>query len=325
MVKQMTMSFWTDELAEVRTHKKEFLEQMDRLVPWGEWVKKIQPHYYKGERGNKPYDLELMLRIYVLQNLYNLADMAAMNEIIDSRAFSAFCRVDSSNQIPDGDTIGRFRNILNQHHLQEELFADVRKRLQEKGLLLMKGTIVDSTLVAAPSSTKNQKKERDPDAHQVKKGNQWYFGYKGHIGVDRGTGLVNKIETTAGNVHDTTPVPDLLEGTEEEVFGDSGYLGVDQHEEVPKVNREGTPIEFRINVRRSSLKKLPETEQVKAREAEHAKSSIRSKVEHVFAVVKGMFQYRKTRLRGLSKVDAQLHMLFALANLILADRPSVTA
>ena len=324
MNKQLTMSFWTDELAEVRTHKKEFLEQMDRLVPWGEWVKKIQPHYYKGERGNKPYDLELMLRIYVLQNLYNLADMAAMNEIIDSRAFSAFCQVDSSNQIPDGDTIGRFRNILIRHRLQEELFEDVRKRLQEKGLLLMKGTIVDSTLVAAPSSTKNQKKERDPDAHQVKKGNQWYFGYKGHIGVDRDTGLVNKIETTAANVHDTTPVPELLEGTEEEVFGDSGYLGVDQHEGVPKVNHNGIPIQFRINKRRSSLKKLPEAEQEKAREVEHAKSSIRSKVEHVFAVVKGMFRYRKTRLRGLPKVDAQLHMLFALANLILADRPSVT-
>ena len=325
MDKQITMSFWTDELAEVRTHKKEFLEQMDRLVPWGEWVKKIQPHYYKGERGNKPYDLELMLRIYVLQNLYNLADMAAMNEIIDSRAFSAFCRVDSSNQIPDGDTIGRFRNILIRHHLQEELFEDIRKRLQEKGLLLMKGTIVDSTLVAAPSSTKNQKKERDPDAHQVKKGNQWYFGYKGHIGVDRDTGLVNKVETTAANVHDTAPVPDLLEGTEDEVYGDSGYLGIDQHEEVPKVNRDGKPIQFRINLRRSSLKKLPEAQQKKAREVEHAKSSIRSKVEHVFAVVKGMFRYRKTRLRGLPKVDAQLHMVFALANLILADRPSVTA
>lgn len=325
MDKQLTMSFLTDKLAEVRTHKKEFLGQMDRLVPWGEWVKKIQPHYYKGERGNKPYDLELMLRIYVLQNLYNLADMAVMNEIIDSRAFSAFCGVDSSNQIPDGDTIGRFRNILKEHHLQEELFADVRGRLQEKGLLLMKGTIVDSTLVAAPSSTKNQKKERDPDAHQVKKGNQWYFGFKGHIGVDRDTGLVNKIVTTAANVHDTAPVPNLLEGTEEEVYGDSGYLGIDQHEEVPKVNRAGKGIAFRINVRRSSLKKLPEAEQEKAREAEHAKSSVRSKVEHVFAVVKGMFRYRKTRLRGLDNVDAQLHMLFALANLVLADRPSVTA
>ena len=321
----MTMSFWTDELAEVRTHKKEFLEQMDRLVPWGEWVKKIQPHYYKGERGNKPYDLELMLRIYVLQNLYNLADMAAMNEIIDSRAFSAFCGVDSSNQIPDGDTIGRFRNILIKHQLQQELFEDVRKRLQEKGLLLMKGTIVDSTLVAAPASTKNKKKERDPDAHQVKKGNQWYFGYKGHIGVDKDTGLVNKLVTTAANVHDSTPVPELMEGTEEELYGDSGYLGVDKREEVPAVNRSGKKIKFRINVRRSSLKKLPEAEQEKAREAEHAKSSVRSKVEHVFAVVKGKFRYRKTRLRGLSKVDAQLHMLFALSNLVLANRPSVTA
>ena len=325
MDKQLTMSFYHDELSDTMTNKKEFLGQMDRLVPWGAWVKKIQPHYYKGERGNKPYDLELMLRIYVLQNLYNLADMAAMNEIIDSRAFSAFCRVDSSNQIPDGDTIGRFRNILTQHHLQGELFEDIRKQLQEKGLLLMKGTIVDSTLVVAPSSTKNQKKERDPDAHQTKKGNQWYFGYKGHIGVDKDTGLVNKIVTTAANVHDATPVPDLLEGTEEEVYGDSGYLAIDKREDVPKVNHGGKKISFRINVRRSSLKKLPEKEQEKAREVEHAKSSIRCKVEHVFAVVKGMFRYRKTRLRGLPKVDAQLHMLFALANLILANRPSVTA
>ncbi len=325
MDKQLTMTFWQDELSEVKTHKKAFLEQMDRLVPWGEWVKKIEPHYYKGERGNKPYDLERMLRIYVLQNLYNLADMAAMNEIIDSRAFSSFCRVDSSNQIPNGDTIGRFRNILIKHHLQQEFFEDIRKRLQEKGLLLMKGTIVDSTLVAAPTSTKNKKKERDPDAHQTKKGNQWYFGYKGHIGVDRDTGLVNKVVTTAANVHDSTPVPKLMEGTEEELYGDSGYLAIDKREDVPTTNREGKKIEFQINVRRSTLKKLPEAEREKARETEHAKSSVRSKVEHVFAVIKGMLRYRKTRLRGLQKVDAQLHMLFAMANLILADRPSVTA
>ena len=321
----MTMSFWQDELSEVKTHKKEFLEQIDQLVPWGEWVKKIQPHYFKGERGNKPYDLELMLRIYVLQNLYDLADMAAMNEIIDSRAFSAFCQVDSSNQIPNGDTIGRFRNILIEHSLQQELFEDVRRRLQEKGLLLMKGTIVDSTLVAAPTSTKNKKKERDPDAHQTKKGNQWYFGYKAHIGVDKDTGLVNKMVTTAANVHDSTPVPKLMEGTEEELYGDSGYLGIDKREDVLTTNQEGKKIEFQINVRRSILKKLPEAEREKAREREHAKSSVRSKVEHVFAVVKRMFRYQKTRLRRLQKVDAQLHMLFALANLILANRPSVTA
>ena len=167
--------------------------------------------------------------------------------------------------------------------------------------------------VAAPSSTKNKKKERDPDAHQTKKGNQWYFGYKGHIGVDRDTGLVNKIRTTAANVHDSTPVPDLIEGTEEEIYGDSGYLGIDQHDNVPKVNREGKKIAFEINVRRSSLKKLPEAEQEKAQEAEHAKSSVRSKVEHVFAVVKGILRYRKTRLRGLLAQGNQfIHGVFQL-------------
>ena len=146
--------------------------------------------FYKGERGNKPYDLELMLRIYVLQMVYNVVDMAVAAEVIDSRAFSEFCGVTSSNQVPNGDTIGRFRNILIQNRLQEKLFADIVSRLKARGLMLMKGTIVDSTLIAAPSSTKNEKKERDPDAHQVKKGNQWYFSYKGHIAVDRDTGLV---------------------------------------------------------------------------------------------------------------------------------------
>ena len=202
----MSMSFFTDELAEVKTHKKEFLRQMNQLIPWSEWVAMIKPCYYKGERGNKPYELELMLRIYVLQMVYNVADMAVAAEVIDSRAFSEFCGVTSSNQVPNGDTIGRFRNILIQNRLQEKLFADVVSRLKAKGLMLMKGTIVDSTLIAAPSSTKNEKKERDPDAHQVKKGNQWYFGYKGHIAVDRDTGLVKKIETTAANVHDVTQV-----------------------------------------------------------------------------------------------------------------------
>ena len=186
----MSMSFFTDELAEVKTLKKDFLGQMNQLIPWSEWVAMIRPCYYKGERGNKPYGLELMLRIYVLQMVYNVADMAVAAEVIDSRAFSEFCGVTSSNQVPNGDTIGRFRNILIQNRLQEKLFADIVSRLKARGLMLMKGTIVDSTLIAAPSSTRNEKKARDPDAHQVKKGNQWYFSYKGHIAVDRDTGLV---------------------------------------------------------------------------------------------------------------------------------------
>ena len=308
MDKQMSMSFFTDELAEVKTHKKDFLGQMNQLIPWSEWVVMIRPCYYKGERGNKPYDLELMLRIYVLQMVYNVADMAVAAEVIDSRAFSEFCGVTSSNQVPNGDTIGRFRNILIQNRLQEKLFADIVSRLKARGLMLMKGTIVDSTLIAAPSSTKNEKKERDPDAHQVKKGNQWYFGYKGHIAVDRDTGLVRKIETTAANVHDVTQVAGLMDGTEEAIL----------------TNDQGKEIQYIICARPSSLKKrYAGAEYEKAVAAEHAKASIRCKVEHVFAVVKGMFRFRKTRLRGLTKVNAQLHMLFALANLILAARPSL--
>ena len=156
------MSAFSDELANVRTHKKEFLAQIERIVPWGEWKALIKPHYYKGERGNKPYDLERMLRIYLIQNLYDLSDMATVAEVIDSRAFSEFCGVDSSNQVPDGDTLGRFRNLLVKNGMQEKLFAQVVSLLTERGLILKKGTIVDSTIISAPSSTKNKEKQRDP-------------------------------------------------------------------------------------------------------------------------------------------------------------------
>ena len=173
MNKQISQSTLNDELSQVRTKKKEFLEQIERIVPWGEWLSLIKPCYYKGERGNKPYDLELMLRIYLIQNLYDLADEATVNEVIDSRAFSDFCEVESSNQIPDGDTIGRFRNLLIQNHIHEQFFAVVLKTLTDRGLILKKGTIVDSTIISAPSSTKNKEKKRDPDAHSVKKVVLW--------------------------------------------------------------------------------------------------------------------------------------------------------
>jgi len=194
------MSALSDELAQVKTNKKEFLNKIDRIVPWTEWVAIIKPHYYKGERGNKPYDLELMLRLHVLQNLYNLADEATACEVIDSRAFSEFCGVNSSNQVPDGDTIGRFRNILVNNALEQELFSQVAALLQQKGLLLKKGTIVDSTFIEAPSSTKNKENQRDPDAHQAKKGNNWHFGYKAHIGVDKDSGIVHTVNVTPANV-----------------------------------------------------------------------------------------------------------------------------
>lgn len=193
----------------------EFLGEIDRITPWEEWMNPIKPYYYKGERGNKPYDLERMLRIYLVQNLYNLSDMAAVAEVIDSRAFSDFCGVESSNQVPDGDTLGRFRNILMRNGIQQELFAQVVKLLMQRGLILKRGTIVDSTFIEAPSSTKNEKKERDPEAHSAKKGNVWYFGYKAHIGVDKESGLVHTVKVTAANEHDVTVTSELLTGDEE--------------------------------------------------------------------------------------------------------------
>ena len=325
MNKQMTLSALTDELGQARTRKKEFLEQMNRIIPWEEWIGIIKPHYYKGERGNKPYELETMLRINVLQELYDLADMAAMNEVIDSRAFSEFCGVDSSNQVPDGDTIGRFRALLVKHGLQKKLFTQVVELFETKGLILKKGSIVDSSIIAAASSTKNREKKRDPEAHQTKKGNTWHFGYKAHIGVDKTSGLVHHVQATAANVHDVTVVPNLLYGEEESVHGDSGYLGAEKREDAITRNRQGKKIRYKINRRPSQSKNNAARSKGQIRRREREKSSVRAKVEHVFGVVKGLFGYHKTRYKGRRKQEAKLHMIFALANLVLADRRCLSA
>ncbi len=325
MNKQISLSALRDELSQVGTKKKEFLAQMERIIPWTEWLALIKPCYYKGERGNEPYSLELMLRLYLVQNLYNLSDEATVSETIDSRAFSEFCGVDSSNQVPDGDTLGRFRNLLIKNGMQEKLFAQVVGLLQQKGLLLRKGTIVDSTLIEAPSSTKNREKQRDPDAHQTKKGNQWHFGYKAHIGVDKDSGLVHNVKVTAANVSDVATTPQLLSGEEEVVYGDSGYLGASKREEAIVKNKQGKKIRYKINRRPSQIKNRSLWSQGQLKRREREKSSVRAKVEHVFAVVKGKLRYRKTRYRGLMKQVAAMNMLFTLANLILADRPSMAA
>jgi len=253
--------------------KKEFLAQIERIVLWKEWLKLIQPCYYKGERGNKPYPLEIMLRLYLLQNLYDLSDKATVAEAIDSRAFSDFW-----------------------------------------GLILKKGTIADSTIIAAPSSTKNEEKKRDPEAHQVKKGNTWHFGYKAHIGVDKDSGLVHTVEATASNVHDVTEASRLLTGDEDEVYGDSGYLGAGKREDAVVENKSGQKIQYKINIRPSQIKKLSKEEQAVVKEA-----------EHVFGVVKKQLRFRKTRYRGIEKQKAKFNIMFALANLILADRPCLAA
>ena len=324
MNRQMTLAEMNDEFGAARTNKKEFLEKMDRIIPWATMISIVQPFYYKGERGNKPYPLELMLRIFILQNLYDLADMKVMNEVLDSRAFSAFCCINSPDEVPDGDTIGRFRTLLTEHDLQKIIFDEIVKLLAERGLILKKGTIVDSTFIEAPSSTKNQRKERDPEAHSAKKGNTWHFGYKAHIGVDRESGLVHHVDTTAANDHDVTAVSRLMHGEEDTLHGDSGYIGAQKRPDAITRNKKGKKIKYLICRKPSAIQKLSKSGQYAAKKAEHKKSAVRCKVEHVFAVVTRLFGYRKTRYRGLRKQTAQNYIMFTLANLYLADRKTLS-
>ena len=324
MNRQMTLAEMNDEFGAARTNKKEFLNKMDSVIPWETFVKEIEPYYYKGERGNKPYPLELMLRIYMLQNLYDLADMKVMYEILDSRAFTEFCCINSPDEVPDGDTIGRFRNLLNKYGLQQTIFETVVDLLLQRGLILKKGTIVDSTFIEAPSSTKNKEKKRDPEAHSAKKGNTWHFGYKMHIGVDRDSGLVHHVKTTSANEHDVTATSELMHGEEETLNGDSGYIGADKRPEAIRKNKQGKKIKYIINRKQSSINKPSKSGQYAAKKREHEKSSVRCKVEHVFAVVKRLFGYRKTRYRGLRKQMLKSYIMFALANLYLADRKSLS-
>ena len=224
--------------------------------------------------------------------------MATVAEVIDSRAFSDFCGVESSNQVPDGDTLGRFRNILMRNGIQQELFAQVVELLMQRGLILKRGAIVDSTFIEAPSSTKNEKKE---------------------------SGVVHTVKVTAANEHDVTVTSELFTGDEEEVYGDSGYLGAEKRPEALKKNKAGKSVHYKINRRPSQSKKNSARSQAQIKRREHEKSSVRAKVEHVFAVVKLQLRFRKTRYRGLQKQIAKMNIMFALANLILADRPCLAA
>lgn len=323
MDKQLSLSFFKDELKEINTRKKEFLSRIEAIVPWDEFIAIVEPFYYKGVRGNKPYELELMLRIHLLQNLYDLSDDGTRNEVIDSRAFSDFCNVSSENQIPDGETIRRFRNILIENNIHKRFFEFVVQSLQAKGLILKKGTIVDSTIIPASSSTKNKDKKRDADAHSTKKGNNWYFGYKAHAGADKDTGIVHKIVVTAANVHDITVLPELLSGEEESVYADSGYLGAQKREDAILKNVNGDKIKYQINRRPSQSKNNSNRSRAQIKRREHEKSSVRVKIEHVFAVIKNQLRFKKTRYKGLEKQTAKLNMMFALANLLIAERPSL--
>ncbi|MDI1341920.1 IS5 family transposase [Polaromonas sp.] len=292
-----------------KTRREVFLEEMDVVVPWRVLLKIIEPHYPVAGRGRRPYALESMLRVHLMQNWFALSDPAMEEALYEIASLRSFARLNLNEPIPDETTILNFRHLLEANDLADDILKAVNALLARKGLLLKRGSIVDATIIAAPSSTKNAEGERDPEMHQTKKGNQWFFGMKAHIGVDADSGLVHTVTTTAANEADVEQVTDLLHGKEEQVWADSGYRGAPA-----RVDREN--LQWHIAARPSDIAKLPEGRaKTKVRKAEHRKASMRAKVEHPFRVVKRQFGLVKVRFRGLAKNTAHVVTLFALSNL----------
>jgi IS5 family transposase len=301
------------------TRREKFLTRMDELIPWTQLLAVIEPHYPKGQRGRPPIGLERMLRVYFLQQWYGLADEALEDALYDSCALRDFAGIDlTTESVPDATTLLKFRRLLETHDLCKGLFAAINADLTARGLLLREGTLVDATLIAAAPSTKNKERKRDPEMHQTKKGNQWYFGMKAHIGADRDSKLVHTVVVTAANVADIAKTAELLHGEEKQVHADAGYTGVEKRPEIKALERE---IEWKIAARRSKIKAMAEGAEKEARLAvEKAKASVRAFVEHPFHIVKNLFRYRKARYRGLAKNGHQLYALFGLANVVIAGR-----
>lgn len=313
-MKQADLGF---DLSTKRTRKREFLEQMDRVVPWAKLIALIEPHYTKKSGvGRPPFALGSMLRIHFLQQWFALSDPAMEEALFDVPLFREFAQLPSGvARLPDESTILRFRHLLESHGLAAQILAAVNDTLSRKGLLLKAGSVVDATLIAAPSSTKNSTGTRDPEMHQTKKGKNWYFGMKAHIGADRDSGFVHTVIGTAANVADVKVGNDLLHGKERDVFADAGYQGADKRPEA-----EGRNVHWHVAMKPSLRKKWKRTPRIgwMIELAEKTKASVRAKVEHPFRVIKRQFGYTKVRYRGLKKNTAQLMTLFALSNLWMA-------
>ena len=295
-----------------RTRKREFLAQMERVVPWAALVELVAPFAPEGRRGRPPFSVDTMLRIHFMQQWFTLSDPAMEEALHDVPLFREFAGLGGwSDRLPDESTILRFRHLLEKHKLAAQILGLVNELLCAKGLMLRAGTVVDATLIAAPSSTKNASGERDPEMHQSKKGNQWYFGMKAHIGVDAESGLVHTVRGTSGNVNDVVEGNALLHGQESEVFADAGYQGAHKRADA----RDG--VNWHVAMRpgkRAALDRTRRSHEL-IDELERLKASMRAKVEHPFRVIKRQFGHVKVRYRGLKKNTAQLSTLFALSNL----------
>ena len=323
---QMTFSDIEYSNRKRKTKREQFLDMMEAIIPWNQWINIIQPYYPSGKRGRPTRGIETMLRMYLMQNWFNLSDEAIEDAVYDSYAMRTFMHIDfTEQQVPDATTLLKFRHLLEEHQLGEKIFADVTERLNAVGLIMHGGTIVDATIIASTPSTKNKEKKRDPEMHQTKKGNQWYHGMKVHAGVDAGTGYIHTITGTAANVHDIEETHNLIREDDHVVYGDSGYFGIEKHDEI-KNDLHLRDIEFRINRRPSSIKMPDDNKGINwEKYIEHRKSSVRCKVEHAFLIVKQQFGYSKTAYRGIAKNMNRFHVLFASANLVMRARAGRTA
>jgi len=315
-MKQQTLAMAADQGAGFEQYRRPtrrdvFLETMNEIVPWARLCEVIEPHYPKGEGGRPPKGLERMLRMHFVQHWFNLADDACEEALLDSTSLRRFVGIDLGRErVPDGTTLLKFRRLLNEHKLGEQLFAKVGQVLQARGLKVGTGTIVDATIIGAPSSTKNADKARDPEMHQTRKGQQWYFGMKLHIGVDSQTGLAHSAVVTAANVHDKHPLPELLHGEEQRVYGDSAYAS--QKELIAtKAPRAKDFTNKRVRKRSGEV---DEAERSKNRN----KSKVRARVEHLFGVVKRLWGFNKARYRGLAKNATRAFTALALANIFMS-------
>ena len=296
-----------------KTRREKFLERMEGLIPWEELEERIRAFYPKAGRGRRPYELSTMLRIHCVQLFYNLSDPGMEDMLYEVESVRRFAGLRLSGPLPDETTILNFRHLLEKHGLGTGLFEEINRHLESQGLRLQEGTIVDASIIAAPSSTKNRSKKRDPEMHQTKKGNEWHFGMKVHIGVDSQTGVVHSVSTTPANMHDVTETPRLLHGGETRVWGDAGYQGVDKRPE----NR-GLEVEWQVAMRPGKRRKLePGSDEAVA---EKRKASVRAKVEHPFLYIKRHFGYGKVRYRGLAKNTQRLMTLLGFANLMRAEQ-----
>ena len=304
-----------------KTKREEFLDSMDEMIPWDYWVSIIKPYYPSDKRGRPPKSIETMLRMYLMQNWFNLSDEGIEDAIYDSYAMRSFMHLDFlTEQVPNATTLLHFRHLIEENKIGKRIFDDVKSRLEKAGLIMHGGSIVDATIIAAPSSTKNKEGKRDPEMHQTKKGNQWYHGMKVHSGVDAGSGYVHTITGTPANVHDIDETVKLVREDDHVVYGDSGYSGIGKRDEI-KNNDYLSKVEFRINLRPSSIK-VPDTYKGTNwdKEIENRKSSTRCKVEHPFLIVKRQFGYAKVAYRGIAKNMNRFHILFASANLVMCAR-----